>query len=225
MANPLDEFASIDNILAFAQRPVAPMLMPGAPSMQPNYGGGGLGSPTPMQPHYGMMQPQGGGGTYPEAQQQPTRPPMKAAAPVAAFTTSGQLELLRELIKQAESSGNYQVKNKNTSASGAYQYVNGTWNNYGGYPEARLAPRAVQDARMNEDLARRMRRFNGDPFKIIAEHWLPKYANNPAEWTRPQRVGKTMVEPTANYIRKVIKGTPLEAQFDAYLQHYATQPR
>lgn len=46
----------------------------------------------------------------------------------------------------------YNAKNRRSSASGAYQFVNKTWRTmsaragHGGYPTARSAPPAVQDA-------------------------------------------------------------------------------
>jgi hypothetical protein len=127
-------------------------------------------------------------------------------------------------LRDIESSGNYQAKNPNTSASGAYQYTRGTWGNYGGYPEARLAPRAIQDARANEDLIKSLSKFQGDPFRVIANHMLPAQANKPWLWTRPSylKQGKKIVEvpPVAEYVSKVVKGTPYEHQFNVYMSSY-----
>lgn len=130
-------------------------------------------------------------------------------------------ETIIDRIRDIESSGNYQAKNQFSSASGGYQYTDGTWNNYGGYPTARLAPKEIQDRRIQEDIARRVMQFDGDVFRVIAAHYLPRDADNPETWARPARVGKHKVDPVANYVRKVIKGTALEGQFDDYLQQYA----
>ena len=55
-------------------------------------------------------------------------------------------------VRRHESGGNYQAKNPVSTASGAYQYIRGTWANvspragYPGYPTALSAPPYVQDA-------------------------------------------------------------------------------
>ncbi len=59
-----------------------------------------------------------------------------------------------EAIKRCESGGNYQAQNKVSTASGAYQFVDGTWAGYGGYSKAKLAPPSVQDQKARETLAR-----------------------------------------------------------------------
>lgn len=130
-------------------------------------------------------------------------------------------DTILERIREIESTNDYLAKNKYSSASGAYQYVDGTWNNYGGYATAREAPADIQDRRMQEDIARRVMQYDGDVYRVIAAHYLPRDANDPSTWTRPARVGKHTVSPVADYVRKVIAGTPLEDQFDAYLQQYA----
>jgi Transglycosylase-like domain len=53
-------------------------------------------------------------------------------------------------IMMCESGGNLTAQNPNSTASGKWQIINGTWNNYGGYPTAADAPESVQDARARE---------------------------------------------------------------------------
>jgi hypothetical protein len=49
-------------------------------------------------------------------------------------------------IRQCESGGNYRAQNGTTTASGAYQFVNGTWTGATGLrPPARAYPPGVQD--------------------------------------------------------------------------------
>lgn len=57
-------------------------------------------------------------------------------------------------LRACESGGNYSI-NTGNGYYGAYQYNNGTWNNYGGYARADLAPAAVQDAKARETQASR----------------------------------------------------------------------
>jgi hypothetical protein len=47
-------------------------------------------------------------------------------------------------IAKYESGGNPRAQNPSSSASGLYQFVDGTWNNYGGYSRAMYAPVSVQ---------------------------------------------------------------------------------
>lgn len=55
-------------------------------------------------------------------------------------------------VRAHESGGDYQAKNPTSTASGAYQYIRGTWitmsarAGHGGYPTARSAPPHIQDA-------------------------------------------------------------------------------
>src|SRR5215213_3644393 len=59
--------------------------------------------------------------------------------------------LMLAATRTIESENNYQAVNRGDGhgdiASGAYQFMTSTWNNYGGYRDAYLAPPDVQDER------------------------------------------------------------------------------
>lgn len=55
-----------------------------------------------------------------------------------------------DYIVQRESGGDYNAENPTSTASGKYQFLDGTWGGYGGYQHASDAPPAVQDARACE---------------------------------------------------------------------------
>ena len=154
----------------------------------------------------------------------PMMTPLDGKTPKIPLVGAGiTKDFLTDIIRKRESSGNYTALNKEAvgnTASGAYQYTDSTWNGYGGYAKAMLAPKAVQDRRFQEDIARRVLKYNGDPFKVIAEHYLPAWANQPQNWTKEYvfKNGKR-VKPVASYIRYVVKGTPLEQSFDEYLKY------
>lgn len=124
---------------------------------------------------------------------------------------------LTNLIRAKESSGNYQAVNPHSTASGAYQYTDSTWNGYGGYAKAALAPAAVQDAKFRQDVAARLAAYGGDPYKAIVAHYLPALANQPQRWAQPFKVGGRVVKPALSYLQYVIKGSPLEEGLHAYL--------
>ena len=168
----------------------------------------------------------------PVPEQTPLIPGMPRRTPQHSPGTAGQgvnlsLDDITNIVRAGESSGNYTALNrekKGNTASGAYQYTDRTWNGYGGYAKAMLAPREVQDRRFAEDVARRHQKYNGDVFKIIAEHYLPAAANNPGVWQQPYKLqsGQT-VRPVATYIRHIISkanNPQLERAFDEYLSQY-----
>ena len=125
--------------------------------------------------------------------------------------------LLTNVLRSKESSGNYQAVNPHSTASGAYQYTDSTWNGFGGYSKAALAPPEVQDKKFSQDIAQRLVAYSNDPYKAIVAHYLPALANQPDKWDKPFKVGGRPVQPALSYLRYVVKGTPLEAGLNDYL--------
>ena len=70
--------------------------------------------------------------------------------------------VILETIRTVESGGDYTAESRSSSASGAYQFVDGTWAGYGGYRRASAAPADVQDAKAAEHLAAILDRHDGD---------------------------------------------------------------
>lgn len=53
-------------------------------------------------------------------------------------------------VMMRESGGNIRAKNPTSTASGKWQFINGTWAGFGGYAEAWMAPESVQDAKARQ---------------------------------------------------------------------------
>jgi Transglycosylase-like domain len=69
-----------------------------------------------------------------------------APAPAPAPRSSGGWAI-PEYIVMCESGGDYGAENPTSTASGAYQILDSTWDGYGGYSHASDAPPSVQDER------------------------------------------------------------------------------
>lgn len=106
-----------------------------------------------------------------------------------------QIDAIMRTIRARESgggnpAGNYRARtdnwNPNTrSASGAYQFLRSTWNNYGGYAHAYLAPAAVQDAKAREMISAILR-ANGGNVQAVPGNWFrPATYRNQASWDLP----------------------------------------
>ena len=65
-------------------------------------------------------------------------------------------------IRTLESGGDYTAEASGSTASGAYQFLDSTWDGYGGYHRAADAPPAVQDAKAVEHVDAILERYDGD---------------------------------------------------------------
>jgi hypothetical protein len=95
----------------------------------------------------------------------------------------GDVDRVLSTIKGVESGGNYNAKNPNSSASGAYQFIDSTWQaatrKYGigqEYKTARSAPPEIQDMVARKSVEDLLSKYNGDVDKVV-NVW---YTGNPA---------------------------------------------
>lgn len=105
-------------------------------------------------------------------------------------------------IKSVETGGPdaYTKKSYSSSACGAYQYMQVSWNNYMGYKNPCKAPSWVQDSKMINELKYDYQKY-GDWEKVIAAHLAPSLAWNKALWNI--KIGSN---PSVwNYVKKVLK--------------------
>lgn len=72
----------------------------------------------------------------------------QVAAPSGSSHSDDFLACVR--AHESDTAGGYGAQNPTSSASGAYQIVDGTWQNYKGYPTAASAPPHIQDERAKQ---------------------------------------------------------------------------
>ncbi len=97
--------------------------------------------------------------------------------------SGNDVNAVMETIKQLESGGNYTAQAKGSSASGAYQFTNSTWGNYGGYSRAKDAPPEVQDAKAREHINGILSKTGGD-VSLVPAFWYVGHNPTQAEWDK-----------------------------------------
>ena len=104
-------------------------------------------------------------------------------------TGAGKVDINKILatIRKMESGspqGNYTVKNK-YGPSGAYQFHPDTWNNYKGYKEAYLAPKAIQDERAMMDVQKFLSQGKNDIQYVPGMWYRPATFVDKNRWDEP----------------------------------------
>ncbi len=92
----------------------------------------------------------------------------------------GELAVILDTIRTIESGGDYTIPKNRGGASGAYQYIDSTWNNYQGYTSAHLAPPEIQDARAATDVQAVLATYGDVAYVPIISYW-PKAATDPSQ--------------------------------------------
>lgn len=104
--------------------------------------------------------------------------------PIFGFGGGGEgaTDKILETIKQRESGGNYQAQAKGSTASGAYQFIDSTWQSLtkkygigGEFKSAKMAPKEIQDAVAKKYVDEILKQSGGDVSKVP----LTWYTGNP----------------------------------------------
>ncbi len=96
------------------------------------------------------------------------------AAPRNVKVLPSQIANILATIRYVESRGDYNAPPNRGAASGAYQFIASTWNGYGGYPHAYLAPPEIQDERAALDVNRFLAQWNNDVSMIPVMWYYPR---------------------------------------------------
>lgn len=101
--------------------------------------------------------------------------------------TTGDVDRFLQVLADQESGGNPRAESSLSSASGKYQYIDGTWRARktiyppsGQYARASAAPEAVQDAVAYIEYSQKFVDLDGDIFKLAVSHFYPAANTNPA---------------------------------------------
>jgi len=107
--------------------------------------------------------------------------PVVIGGPAASPATGcGELAVILDTIRTLESGGDYTAPPNRGGASGAYQYIDSTWNRHGGYESAYLAPLEIQDARAADDVQAVLAKYGDVAYVPVVWYW-PVAATDPSQ--------------------------------------------
>ncbi len=109
----------------------------------------------------------------------PEPPTAVVPAPQNITVYPSQIANILATIRYVESRGNYSAPPNRGNASGAYQFIASTWDGYGGYDHAYLAPPQVQDERAAADVTRFLAQWDNDVSMIPVMWYYPRAAREP----------------------------------------------
>lgn len=158
----------------------------------------------------------------PVAAQRQGMPTTPAGSPLGAVNTSGSLassisadvsdkgiRRILSALKSKESSGDYNAKNPNSSASGGYQFIDSTWqslsNKYGigtEYKTAKSAPAEVQDIVAARYVAEILANNNNDVTKVPVVWYTGNSAGSMSEAALAANKGLTADRYQADWLRR-----------------------
>jgi len=97
-----------------------------------------------------------------------------APAPQQVIAYPSEMANILATIRYLESRGDYTAPPNKGRASGAYQFITSTWNDYAGYPEAYLAPPEIQDERAAADVTKFLAQWNNDVSMVPVMWYYPR---------------------------------------------------
>jgi len=126
-------------------------------------------------------------------------------------------------VRTVESHGDYRARNP-SGASGAYQFLDSTWNGYGGYARAMDAPPAVQDRRAELLMTRYYHRYHRWDLVAVAWHGGPGLADRARrDPGLPGRISDGHIT-TAEFVRRVLAAAHLPRGRGGHRDHGHHRP-
>lgn len=121
------------------------------------------------------------------------------SADPASVSGTSSIDRLLQTIALRESGGDPKAENPSGSASGKYQYVDGTWQSRktiyppaGDYSHASNAPESIQDAVAYIEYSQKLKDNNGNLENTIISHYLGHVPTSDAEWNSVPAGGNSL---------------------------------